>query len=283
MKAFMRENDGKNDKERIGNIMSLPQRALLFIFISVFTPSESIAQSQNSEHSRQIDRPYTLGQHQAAWRILGGYANHQDFSSSKQSDRTSTSFFYPIFWEQGITDAWTLIWSPFPFDFRHQLYRDERQVIGLEFLLFGNAYGDYEHFLWRPALRLSQKLKLAENFAIQTQVLSQMEIGMGRDQIPTTLGVDLGGLMQLTGDFALTPRLSIYHERFGPEDIYLGHPPQNRDEALFRFPLGFDLSWMLSQRHEIQLEYNWFSLGYSRHFRSHQVFLSLMTYWDNQR
>lgn len=196
--------------------------------------------------------------------------------------RQTSTLLYPLIWEQGIADDWTLVWSPFPLDLRYQIHRSEEQVVGAGFSFMGSPRARFSDFVWRPAFTLYQRRALAGGISLEAEALFQPEIHAPREHAPVawTAGFWTGPLFQLAEGFALSPRVQAYAEADEPGARYLGLRPSGaKGGSVWRFPLGVWAGWLVARQWEVDGEYVLSVLGYSGGFQSHQASVAVVHFW----
>lgn len=223
-----------------------------------------------------MDRPLTLPKGLVAWKVLGS----AEFDRASGYDPVSRSFFSPAVWEQGVTDTFTLVWSPFPTDARFSLGKWGPWDWALEAFLMGRDFSKYKYFVWKPGLSLVGRIPW-ERLAFQVDLSFDPELGHATTaSLVFFAGVTPTIWWQIHSQVALSFFITLGVEQGSARARFLSDYQLLSDSALaLRAPLGTALRWRFLPVWEIEARYRWFSLGYSSGYQSHELLAGVVHYW----
>lgn len=155
------ENHGVGWKVRWPNVhMDRSISFLLFAFLFCLfgcATGEKLDEYPRSE----IDRPFSLPKKIKSYTVLANatttFGSDCDSSSSSCDASQPLFFFWPLNWSYGLTDKFTLDFSPLPLGGKYQIYHDDTHTVGLSFAYFFIA----------GFINLNYRLKLSDQFALE--------------------------------------------------------------------------------------------------------------------
>lgn len=223
----------------------------------------------------QIERPYTLPQGVSTWKTITPFG----FFSDRTGDAFLPPIPVPLFWQQSLSDNWTLNWTPLPLSVSHQLHYSKDSVWGVTFgsgLGWANSYG----FVLAPSLTLYQRQRLGEKVAWETEPDLSAQYHTKGSPWDWSLGLSTGPRFQLTDTLSLSPKVGIavergYHNTLSLADVSI--TPEITTQTTF--PLSLHGSWSFHRQWDLNAGYTFYRLGYSNDYSAHVGVLSLIHYW----
>lgn len=199
-------------------------------------------------------------------------------------DSEPNAFFYPLYWEQGLSERLTFVWSPLPLQARYLIHADESQWMTAELSFFGSIYSRDKDFNWRPSLQANWRLGLGSDVALDAEILFQADIKRSPVAFARTLGVRAGAFLQIARSLWLKPSAWVFHEEGATFMRYLGAvPPSVRGSEAgigrWRFPFELDLGVSVHRQWEILLNVQLYALGYEAGYYGIPAYLSVVHYW----
>ncbi len=223
--------------------------------------------------TRQVEHPYTLPEYTTHFALGAGVASVRD-------DVLGDAVYlgYPVGqWEVPISNSWT--WEVL-MAFRHQFHRDEKNTYGMRFGIAELGYSSSSGWFIQPLLNFFYQRRVGANLALNHTLGGNYS---SRSEHSSLNGwkafYELGALFQLDDSKSLTPRLTLGLERrySNPQLLRSTVLPENK--AAVTLPLGIDFNWRLGQQWATELSYDFYGIGYSRGFRSHQLALAFSRYY----
>lgn len=232
-----------------------------------------------------VDRGLTLPKDVRAWKTLVVFGLDEENGRSQDSSH----YLYPFTWEQGLSDRWTVVWSPFPLDLKYRAYQllDQADPAGgrtqfdLQFSFLGNGYSNAKTFLWRPAVSGLLKKSYEKKWGWELKTFFQPELGRSlAENFALTLGLEAGSLWQISDRMGVKLLLAAQGEMKGPGSQYLKNAPSEFSRDLvWRFPVGVVFHGAIHSEWDFQAEYRWYRIGYLSGFEAHQWIMTTMMYW----
>lgn len=184
----------------------------------------------------------------------------------------------PLNWEQGLTDHVSLIWTPIPVQLKWQYWRTQDAYLGFYVNLLGRTWSRVKDFDWSPILSTTLRKKLSKRFATELSVSAEVDFKL-KQTANWTLGSQVGILYQVADTWMTAFHLDILAEKGSPRSRYLGTLPFERSDGVhYLYPLNFSVVGSLTEQWELDATCRYIALP-SLHYRSYEVFLSLLYYW----
>ena len=253
---------------------TISKKSLNLFVISLLTFIQACTSTGPVEKvsSRLIDRPYTLPEGVAAWKIITSYGlenYHGSFSFSAIPP-------IPLFWEQSLNQNLTLEWGPLPLGIRYQILKRDSQILGTKFdlgILRGSGAGNS---IIVPKVSLFSRTRLTQNTGIEinlrTVFIYKNNIGYKSTVSPY---LHLGPIFQISNNFAIKPEFGLRSE-FGSFDKIEEFDVSNKSyQSKLRYPLLLNFDWKLSDQWLFETEYEYIK----RDTDKHNVVLTFSHFW----
>lgn len=196
-------------------------------------------------------------------------------------------FLYPILWEKGVSDRFTVTFMPLPLEARYRLMKSDDGSIEWDVLgsFLGQIVSRNKNFDWRPTFRSRFRKRLAPQWSVEAEALVLMEIT--RDPIGnpgSTLGLKLQANWQVAPFIQLGAGIWGQRENGTTRALYVGPLPRQNEgiaseTARTRFPIQLNGQWSVAPQWDLRLESQVFSFGYDADYSSANLFVSLLHYW----
>lgn len=235
----------------------------------------------------EINQPYTLPEGMSLWQTQSMLSNATDNRRAQNLLRV-----FPFFWEQGIHERMTLIWSPMPTALRVsflQTYAQELEkrgtlshYVGAEVSLLGSPLFQFQEFNLTPFLKIQSQFRINERLALQILFSGQLEL---RRSAPSLHGVTYGKialLCQITETFSLAPFISPGIEWGSPRTGYIFSPDQPTQSSVgssIRTPVGMVTNWFALDQWKFSVDYLLFFFNYPAPFVAHDLTIGTQYYF----
>ena len=223
---------------------------------------------------RTIDRPYSLPQGVSSWKVV----NALGVSKSSNEVTDLNTVFFPFFWEQGLSDSFSMVWFPLPLEFRFQAIKNEKYRLGLGMNLFANILYQFQGFNWTPFLDVDQRFYLSPHIAIDWNIHVQLEIRRSTPAFHYGVLNWVGPLYQINDSTHFQTQLGFLYEYGNPRSLYLGRPPSNLGPGPYwRFPVRLGVGRIFDKQWQVSAFWNAYFLGFSesQNYSNQAYFLEL--------
>lgn len=248
---------------------------LSFLLILMSLPLLANESSLTRYPRASLDRPYTLTEGLNLWRFVASGAT---VSQNKEPVTTYLSFF-PLFWEQGINDSFTLLWSPIPIALRYQIINSNKFRFGLTANALGSPLFRSKDFTWSPYMQAEFRYRASSWLGFEASYFGQVEVRKSVGGFNSTQSFSLGPAFQLTKNLFASSQLRFLFETGGVRALYFGPEPQGSSSLRLRLPLQAKLSWFFSKSWEIETELVYLRFKYPSNYVSSQIFTSVVHYF----
>ncbi len=222
----------------------------------------------------EINRPYTLPEHVAAWITPIPFGIFSDGSRTI----TIPPIPIPLFWKVGLSDTWTLNFSPLPLGLSHQLYQSDTQLLGVSFGTGGGyssgsgvVFAPYGSLLWRQLLTPTLALEVSPsvNFRLPTRAAAQW-----------SAGVSAGPLVQLSETFAARVKAALsLEENYSPSFTEVGIVNTTTSPTPeLTLALSASFTWSIHRQWDFDASYTYLGIGQGP-LDAHVGMLQFAHYW----
>ncbi|MBL7715671.1 MAG: hypothetical protein JNL01_09405 [Bdellovibrionales bacterium] len=219
----------------------------------------------------------TLPEGVTTWQFINGF-----------SLKNPTNFFvYPLLWEKGITDDFSVTFMPLPLEARYRVFRSRDGAAEWEILgsFLGQIVSRNKNFDWRPTFRSRSRYRLTPKFGLESELLALLEVT--RDPIGnpgSTFGYKVQGNYQFSPHFMLGVGIWVARENGTTRAQYVGAIPlQNEgiasESMRVRFPIQINGQWSIAPQWDLKMESQVFRLGYDADYKHANLFVSVLHYW----
>lgn len=216
-----------------------------------------------------VERPLTLLEDLGQWRVWSFFSNRQNWS------------WFPLAFEQGVSDAFTLVWLPIPIEARVRLYADldRRHQLALTVNLLGAVTSQTANFNWSPFLALDYRLRPLESLhrlIVDFRWTAMMELRREVRPLAATFVLEALPRFQPWDWLWFAAGPSLWWELGAPRSFYWGASPQ--DQGALRVPLSMSLGLSLWNRLDFDNRVSWLTLGFPEGFSQLQ-WASSLAFW----
>lgn len=216
-----------------------------------------------------VERPLTLPENLGQWKVWSFYSNRQNWS------------WFPLGFEQGVTDAFTLVWLPIPIEARVRIFSDPdlRHQLAVTANLLGAVTSQTANFNWSPFVALDYRLRPLEQFrrwVIDFRLLAMLELRREAQPVATTVALDILPRLQPWDWFWIALGPALWIEAGAPRSFYWGSAPN--DGQGMRVPLVGQVGLSLSNRVDFENRVTWLTLGFPQGFSQVQ-WASSLAFW----
>lgn len=221
---------------------------------------------------RAIDRSEALAEGVTLYR----------FTYSQSFSAPANLGVLPFYWEQGISEHWTLVFMPLPLQVRYRLAHDEESWWTVDAAFLGPMLTRTRNLDWRPTLYSHYRRKLSAEFALELGGLALAEVKRtGANKLGTTFGLKAGAGWQLHPRFYLQAGLWVQREHGAARAQYVGEipPDADSDAVRWRYPLQFQLTWSLHRQWDFSARIDVYRLGYPAVYSSNSFYAWVTHAW----
>lgn len=221
----------------------------LIAFLSSLVLACTSSPNLDSYPERQIDRPYTLPDDVATWTT---------FVSASQVDdgegQVGASV-YPFFWEQALSDKWTLEYSPLPLAVRYQIANTERNLWGLRFGS-GIGYSSFSGVMLQPQVGVYHRYKMGGSYAWETTVAYTRVFSDKNDRDEQENGrLTTGPMVQIDDTKVLLPKIGLGMSRNDLAQYSEYRDYTGDDDFMFYAPASLSFRWLFHRQWEYSMGY----------------------------
>lgn len=216
-----------------------------------------------------VERPLTLPEGLGQWKAWSFYSNQQNWS------------WFPLGFEQGISDAFTLVWLPIPVEARVRLFSDaERQhQLALTVNILGAVTSQTTNFNWSPFVALDYRLRPgveSRPWIVDFRLMAMLELRREAQPVAGTFALEIQPRIQPWSWIWIAAGPSFWLEAAAPRSFYWGSTPN--DGQSLRVPLSASLGFSVFNRFDFENRLVWLRFGFPQGFSQLQWATSI-AFW----